>query len=159
MIGRGVGVRAGSVSGPGPACCQRALQPGWDSPGRLSRRAAAPRAPVHILAQASTEQDQYCGCGFVDHHPALDFGPRWASVALLGWLLFFARHDPSPHDCDGLESLGARCSGVLVLGSGSRALAISSFRIRGSARFEIRTGQRNGEPPLGRLPVNRTRAV
>ena len=90
MIGRGVGVRAGSVSGPGPACCQRALQPGWDSPARLSRRAAAPRAPIHILAQACTEQDQYSGCGFVDHHPALDFGPRWASVALLGWLLFFA---------------------------------------------------------------------
>ena len=67
-----------------------ALQPGWDSPGRLSRRAATPGAPVHILARASTEQDQHSGCGFVHHHPALDFGPRWASVVLLGWLLIFA---------------------------------------------------------------------
>ena len=52
------------------------------------------------------------------------------------WLLR-RRRDPGPTDHDGLESLGSADS--LDLNSGP--------------------GKENGEPPLGRLPVNRTRAV
>ena len=52
------------------------------------------------------------------------------------WLLR-CRRDPGPYDHDGLESFGSADS--LDLNSGP--------------------GKENGEPPLGRLPVNRTRAV
>ncbi len=68
-------------------------------------------------------------------------------------------HELGPHGCDGLGGLGARCSGVLVLGSGNRAWAISSFGSADSLDFNSGPGKENGEPPLGRLPVNRTRAV
>ena len=113
-----------------------ALKPGCDCTGRSARRSSAPGATAFPVSRHGAEHGQHAGGGSVHHHPAAHVGPRRSAV-VAGLC-----HDPSPHDCDGLGSLGARCSGVLVLGSGGRALAISSFRFCGFARFQILTGQR-----------------
>lgn len=65
------------------------------------------------------------------------------------WLLR-CRRDPGPYDHDGLESFGARVAGHgPSQASGSAGLLDSKSG----------PGKENGEPPLGRLPVNRTKAV
>ena len=130
-----------------------ALKPGCDCTGRSARRSSAPGATAFPVSRHGAEHGQHAGGGSVHHHPAAHVGPRRSAV-VAGLC-----HDPSPHDCDGLGSLGARCSGVLVLGSGGRAWAISSFGSADSLDFNSGPGKENGEPPLGRLPVNRTRAV
>ena len=133
--------------------------------GRLIDRGVLPAADRgHRHAHHSPNPHPVCGAdrGFVVAASACPAVGAALSGLVLSLAAPFGRcrlvaglcHDPGPHDRDGLGGLGARCLGIFGLGPGGRAWAISSFGSADLLDSKSGPGKENGEPPLGRLPVN-----